>query len=120
MIEVLRSAVNPWDCDVMGHLNVRHYTAHGVAGLAVLGLRIGLGPARLRTERRALRAFDQHLRFHRELRAGAGFVLHAGVLDADPNRVRVYQELRMVGGEVAATMITELGLVAAESGTRAP
>ena len=37
MIEVLRSGVNTWECDQMGHMNVRFYVAKMMEGLAELG-----------------------------------------------------------------------------------
>src|SRR5690349_9444707 len=48
MMEVLRSGVNTWECDQMGHMNVRHYFARANQGISVLGLALGLGPSALR------------------------------------------------------------------------
>src|SRR3972149_8493522 len=48
MIEVVRTGVSPWECDQMGHLNVRHYFGHAVRGFALLGLELGLPPSLMR------------------------------------------------------------------------
>lgn len=95
----------------MGHLNVRHYFARAGQGLAVLAHALGLSPSELRSAGLALRARDQHVRFHRELRPGAAFTLSAGVLAASSETLHVYEEMRAVhSGEVAATFVSELEL----------
>jgi acyl-CoA thioester hydrolase len=35
-VEVWRGGVNTWDCDEMGHMNVRHYVSRAMEGLAGL------------------------------------------------------------------------------------
>jgi acyl-CoA thioester hydrolase len=111
MLEALRSAVNTWECDQMGHLNVRHYFARATQGWAVLGHALGLGPSALRERGLALHAVDQHVRFHHELRPGVPFTLCAGVLRASAERLHVYEELRSVAnGRVSATFVSELRL----------
>ena len=79
MIEVMRSSVNTWECDNMGHMNVRHYSARAADGLARLAMELGLGPRQLAKEGTSVRALAQHLRFHREMRPGATFRVRAGV-----------------------------------------
>lgn len=111
MLEVLRSSVNTWECDQMGHLNVRHYFARANEGLAVLLLKLGLGPVHLREQGLMLRARDQHVRFSRELRPGAAYSVHAGVVSQTESALITYQELRTGHGEVCTTIITELCLL---------
>jgi acyl-CoA thioester hydrolase len=113
MLEVLRASVNTWECDQMGHLNVRHYFARASQGLSLLALQLGLPPAQLRAERRLLRPTDQHVRFHHELRPGAPFTVCAGVLEARSDVLRVYEELRAVASErVSATIVSDVRLLA--------
>jgi acyl-CoA thioester hydrolase len=117
MLEVLRSAVNTWECDQMGHMNVKHYFARATQGLGVLGLSLGYGPTRLRAQGLALRPTAQHVRFNRELRPGAPYTLSAGVLAADGGRLRVYEEMRsLTGDEVAATFVSDVALYDLQSG----
>jgi len=107
MQEVLRSSVNTWDCDQMGHMNVRHYFGRANEGLAVLLLKHGLGPRQLRERGLAPRASDQHLRFMHELRPGAGFSVQAGVVAKSPTLLTFYEELRTLKNELSATIVTE-------------
>jgi len=116
MLEVLRSSVNTWDCDHMGHMNVRRYFAHANSGLAVLSLQLGLSPRRMQEQGLALRARDQHLRFRKELRPGAGFSLHAGAVDQSPSLLTTYAELRTLQSEVSATIVTQSALAVRASG----
>jgi acyl-CoA thioester hydrolase len=121
MMEVLRSSVNEWECDQLGHLNVRHYFARANEGLLVLLGGMGVGPAKLRQEGLALRAIDQHVRFQREMRPGAAFCVRAGVVSATPNTLRAYQEISLrSNSELTATFMSELGLFQFPSGVRKP
>jgi acyl-CoA thioester hydrolase len=121
MIEVLRSGVNTWECDQMGHLNVRHYFGRANQGLVTLALHLGLSPSQLRAEGLVLRARDQHVRFLHELRAGTSFTVHAGVVSASAERLEVYEEMRPVHkAEVAASMLSEVTLVELSSGRERP
>jgi acyl-CoA thioester hydrolase len=116
MIDVLRSSVNTWECDNMGHMNVRHYSARGAEGARRIALELGLGPKKLRGAGLEVRASAQHLRFHRELRPGASFLIRGGVVDASEDRVRIYEEMtRMSDGAVAATIVTDAVLVEAST-----
>lgn len=119
MREVLRSTVNTWDCDQMGHLNVRHYLRHANNGLTVLLLQFGLSPEACRERGLVVRARDQHLRFSRELRPGASFSVQAGVVADSPSLV-AYQEMQTMHGGVSATIVTELSLFEAGSGAEVP
>jgi acyl-CoA thioester hydrolase len=121
MIEVLRSGVNTWECDQMGHLNVRHYFGRANHGLVTLALHLGLSPSQMRAEGLTLRARDQHVRFIRELRPGTHYVVHAGVVSASRERLQVYEEMRLVyRPEVAASMLSEVSLVEVATGRERP
>lgn len=121
MIEVLRSGVNTWECDQMGHLNVRHYLARANQGLVTLALHLGLPPSQLRARGLALRARDQHVRFLRELRPGTSYTVHAGVVSATAQRLFVFEEMRLVHTpQVAASMLSEVGLVEVATGHEQP
>ena len=113
MLEVLRTTVNTWECDQMGHLNVRYYLAHAHAGLSVLALHCGLTPQALRAREAHLRVRDQHLRFHKELRPGTPLCMKAAVLHASADRLRVLQELfsaKTTSSELAATVVSDVEL----------
>ena len=119
LVNVLRSAVNTWECDEMGHMNVRFYVTRSVDALASFGQTIGLGPRVLRDNRQTLAMGEQHIRFLREIHPGTPFLISAGVVSANEDQLTIYQELtNLVSGQVSATFVVEARL--ADSTTRAP
>lgn len=107
MIELARSSVQTWECDQMGHMNVQFYLAKADEGLTALAAALGLSPRAQKSNRAALIAREQHVRFHRELRPGAPFVINGGVLNVRSEGLVAYQEMTNVAdGSVAATFVT--------------
>lgn len=107
MIEVARSSVQTWECDQMGHMNVQFYVAKADEGLAALAAALGLSARAQRSAFAGLIPKEHHIRFHRELRPGAPFVMQGGVLQARHEGVILYEEMRnVVSGDVAATFVT--------------
>jgi acyl-CoA thioester hydrolase len=78
-----RGAVNPWECDQWGHMNVQFYLAKASDAQAHLAARIGLPPSRLRAAGAALRPVTDRTLFKRELRAGDIYVVHSGIRAVD-------------------------------------
>jgi acyl-CoA thioester hydrolase len=119
VIEIGMGSVQIGECDVMGHMNVRHYVSRALEALDWLGLELGLGPAYVREHGAGLVPTDQHIRFVRELPAGTPFSIHGAVVYRRGETFRFYQEIRNVGlGVVAATIVTDM--VLADSRTGAP
>ena len=107
MIETARSSVQTWECDQMGHMNVQFYMAKEAEGMATLASALGL---RTRSEVNAhavLVPREQHIRFHRELRPGAPFIVQGGVLQAKSEGVVLYQEMNNAAtSSLSATFVT--------------
>ena len=121
MIEIGMGSVQTGECDVMGHMNVRHYVSRALGTLAWLGLELGLGPAHALEHSEGLAPADQHIRFLRELPAGAPFAVWGGVVDRRGETLRLYQEIRNVSaGAVAATIVTDAALVDLRTGAPRP
>ena len=119
MIELARSSVQTWECDQMGHMNVQFYVEKSCDALTALGARIGLGPKALRRHGLKLEAAEQHVRFLRELRPGAPYVLRGGVAKAEVMALTAYSELTITGSDtVAATFRTTARLVDAKDGAQ--
>ena len=107
MIEVARSSVQTWECDQMGHMNVQFYVSKADEGMAALATALGLGHHVQRENGTVLVAREHHIRFHRELRPGAAFVVKGGVLRALSEGIEFYEELRtVIPDEVSATFYT--------------
>jgi acyl-CoA thioester hydrolase len=116
MITIGKGSVQQEECDVMGHMNVRHYVARATDALAWLLLEAGLPPSRGR-----LAVVDQHLRFLRELAPGTPFVIRGGVIRQDADRLRTVVEIRNNATDTpAATLVTDLGVWGGADGGFAP
>jgi acyl-CoA thioester hydrolase len=121
MLEYWRGGVEAWDCDEMGHMNVRFWVRRALDGLVMLARDLGLRhPVRLVP-------CDQHIRFVREAHAGAPLFLRGGVLAVEGDGIVVYSEIvHQTGGTIGATFITRVTLedgagaaVALDEATRA-
>ena len=105
MIVIGKGSVQQEECDVMGHMNVRHYVARAADALDWLLLEAGLPPSRGR-----LAVMDQHLRFLREMSPGTPFVIRGGILRVSGDRLRTVVEIRNNATDApAATLVTDLG-----------
>jgi acyl-CoA thioester hydrolase len=121
VIEIGMGSVQTGECDVMGHMNVRHYVARALEAMAWLGLELGLGPAHAREHAAGLVPADQHIRFLRELPAGAPFSVWGGVVGVRGRRLRLYQEIRNTAADqVAATLVADAALVDLRTGEARP
>src|SRR5262245_54334100 len=72
--------VNTWECDEGGHLNVRFYLERAMTGLAFLAAHLGMRPSNA-SAGATLTPLDLYVRYHHEERAGAGLVMHGGVVE---------------------------------------
>ena len=93
-IEVWRGGVNPWQCDQMGHMNVRFYVAHAMEGLAGLAGAMGMSQAFSPRATSTLTVREHHIRFLKEARAGAALHMTAGLLAIDETEASALQILR--------------------------
>lgn len=113
-IEVWRGGVNAWDCDGMGHLNVRYYVAFAMEGLAGLAAELGLPGAFRPGAPSTLMVREHHLRFLREAREGAVLHMRAGVVDLADNEATIVQLIyHSMSGEVCAAIQTRVAHVTA-------
>ena len=108
-VEIWRGGVNTWDCDEMGHMNVRFYVARFMEGLAGLARHLGLPRAFAPDATATLVVQDHHLRFLREARAGAPLYMTGGVVELDETGALVLQVLtHSATGEPCATALARV------------
>ncbi len=77
---VWRGGVNTWECDEMGHMNVRFYLAKAMEGLAGLAARLGMPHAFTPYAEATLIPLEHHIRFLKETHAGAALYMTGGVV----------------------------------------
>jgi acyl-CoA thioester hydrolase len=111
-----RGCANAWDCDEMGHMNVRHYVGKWSEGLGALAAALAMPLAFTRKAGSTIAPVDQHIRFLAEARAGAPLSMQAGIVDFGEANAQVYQEMRHADGRPAATYLTRVAHTDIKSG----
>jgi acyl-CoA thioester hydrolase len=120
-VEIWRGGVNTWDCDEMGHMNVRFYVTRAMEGLAGLAAELGLPHAFSPYANATLVVREQHIRFLREAHAGAALHMLGGVIAISETEARVLQLLvQTATGQLAATFQTTIAHVTPREGEAFP
>ncbi len=108
MIEVWRGGVNTWECDEMGHMNVRFYVTRFMEGLAGLARALHLPHAFAPHASSTLIVREHHLRFLKEAQAGAPLWMRGGVVSHDEASARLLFEMLHADGAPAATVLVRV------------
>ncbi|MCA8902164.1 MAG: acyl-ACP thioesterase [Hyphomonas sp.] len=103
-----RGSCNQWDCDEMGHMNVRVYAEKQAEGLAVFAHALGMPHAFSRNSPSTIVPVDQHIRFVREVLPGRPLSMKGCLLSVGESDAVVYQELRHEDGQLAACFRTRI------------
>ena len=91
-LEVWRGSVNTWECDAMGHMNVRFYGVRALEGLVGLAAAMGMPRAFSPTAGATLLVREQHIRFLREALAGTVLTLRGWVAELGETEARLVQD----------------------------
>jgi acyl-CoA thioester hydrolase len=117
-VEVWRGCVNTWECDEMGHMNVRFYVAKAMEGLVGLAAALGMPQAFSPHANATLLVREQHIRFQREARPGAPLFMRGAVIEMAENEARLLLVLFHANGEPAASFQTVAAHIAAGDDAR--
>ncbi|MEM7767168.1 MAG: thioesterase family protein [Pseudomonadota bacterium] len=120
MITVWQGSANTWDCDEMGHMNVRVYVEKAHEGLGTIAHALHLPRAFKANGFSTLLPTDQHIRFMREALPGAPLNMRACVLEHGECDALIYQELCHGNGDVSAAFRTRVRHAEARSGRAFP
>ncbi len=109
MIEIWRGNANAWECDELGHMNVKFYLAKAGEAIAGLAAQTGLKAIHRADSNATLLPTALHIRFLAEVRPGAPLMIEGGwsaIGDTDCSAVLV---MRHGGtGKPAATFRIDL------------
>ncbi|MEM8616638.1 MAG: thioesterase family protein [Pseudomonadota bacterium] len=120
MIPLWAGSANTWDCDEMGHMNVRVYVEKAMEGLGAFALEIGMPHAFRLGALSTLLPSEHHIRYIREVHPGRPLSMRGCVLEWDETSVLLYQDMRHADGRPAAAFRTRLKHVEAGSGRAFP
>jgi acyl-CoA thioester hydrolase len=117
LFETARGTVHTWQCDHMGHINVRAYGEFFEEACWQLYNRVGITPALLRSGTFHMAAVQQNIRYIQELLAGDVIVVRSTVTDIRGKVLKFAHELRNVEtGALCAT--SEFTVVCLDSEAR--
>lgn len=119
-VEVWGGGVNTWECDRMGHMNVRFYVAKAMDGLAGLAAELGMPRIFAPGAQATLIVREQHIRFLREARPGAPLSITGGVIGMGEADARLLFLMRHQDGELAASFQTVVAHATAGEGRAFP
>lgn len=117
--ELLRTSVQTWEIDGMGHMNVQFYSEKAASALSVLSLTLGHGPSAVRETGMRLTADGNHIRFLREQRPGAAIFLRGGVASVGERDLTCYVEMvNAATNDVAAAFIAPASFKSVKTGEK--
>lgn len=119
-VEVWGGGVNTWECDRMGHMNVRYYVAKAMDGLAGLAAELGMPRVFAPGAQATLIVREHHIRFLREAHPGSFLYMTGGVLEMGECDARLLLTFFHPSGEPCATFNTVVAHVTAEEGRPFP
>ena len=121
MVETARGTVHRWQCDHMGHVNVRAYGERFEEACWQFYAMIGLKPSRLRSGEIHMAAVQQDIAYRKELYGGDVVIVRTTMLEVRDKVIRfVHEMINGETGDIAATCtFTVVCLDAAERRARA-
>ena len=103
-VETARGVVHRWQCDHMGHVNVRAYGERFEEACWVYYAMLGIAPSRLRAGELNMAAVRQDTAYLRELLGGDVVVVRTTMLEVRPKVLRfVHAMANLETGETCAT-----------------
>lgn len=102
-VEVWCGGVNTWECDEMGHLNVRFWVAKAMEALAGLARELGMPRAFAPDAGATLAIRELHMRFLKEAHPGGALYADGGVAELGEEEARLLILMRHPDGTPAAT-----------------
>ncbi|MEP3247616.1 MAG: thioesterase family protein [Sneathiella sp.] len=93
LIPCYRGGVEAWECDQMEHMNVQFYSTKAAAAFSHLQHALGLSPARIRNEKKALRFTSLRIQYKSEMRLGGLMHGLAGIRSVDAEGITGFLHL---------------------------
>ena len=117
--ETARGTVHAWQCDHMGHANLRAYGEFFEQAVWQVFHRIGMTPSVLRGEEVRMAGVQQNISYRRELLPGDVVLVRSRLLEISEKKLRMQHEMvHLESDEVCAT--SEITAVCIDPRTRRP
>jgi acyl-CoA thioester hydrolase len=119
MFETARGTVHSWQCDHMGHANLRAYGEFFEQALWHVFHRIGITPSLLRGDAIRMAGVQQSIHYKKELWPGDLVLVKSQLVEMRERSLKMRHEMQHVeSGDVCATC--ELTAVCIDARTRKP
>lgn len=117
MIEIWRGNANAWECDELGHMNVKFYLAKASEAIAGLAAHAGLKDIHRAESNATLLPTALHIRFLAEVRPGAPLMIEGGWSTIDGTGCSAVLVMRHGGtGQPVATFRIDLDHISPRNG----
>ena len=121
MVETGRGTMHAWQCDHMGHVNVRAYGEKFEEACWQIYAMFGIAPSMLRAGEIKMAVVQQDIAYKRELYGGDVVVVRTAVDEVRDRVVRfVHEMVNLETGEVAATSTVTVVCLDSEAGRSRP
>jgi len=94
-----------WECDELGHLNMRHYVYKTAQARAGLIIRMGLPEAFKKDATSSIRVKDFHIKYQGEARPGDPLKIESGVISLQEDTAKLCHIMYHADGRIAATVV---------------
>ena len=119
MFETARGTIHAWQCDHMGHANLRAYGELFEQALWHVFQRIGITPSVLRGDTIRMAGVQQNITYSKELLPGDLVLVRSNLVEMRERSLKMRHEMQHVeSGEICATC--ELTAVCLDARTRKP
>lgn len=105
-----------WECDELGHLNMRHYMYKVGQARQMLFIRLGLPHAFKKGAHSTVRVDEFHIKYLAEARPGAPLHIHSAVLDISETSMRLIHVMRHYDGRPACSVTETVSHIARRTG----
>jgi len=94
-----------WECDELGHLNMRHYVGKFSQARHFLFIKLGLINAFKASALSTVRVKDLHIKYQGEARPGQPLKIMSAILSAEAQTIRLCHIMYHADGRIAATQV---------------
>lgn len=94
-----------WECDELGHLNMRHYVYKTAQARAGLIIRMGLAEAFKQGATSSIRVKDLHIKYQGEARPGDPLKIESALLSLEETTAKLCHVMYHADGRIAATIV---------------
>jgi len=107
-LETWRGEASSWECDQLGHLNMKHYMAKAEQARQMFMMHLGLSHAFRDGALSSVRVREFHIRFVNEALPGSGLRFETALTGIGPDDVSLVHMMSHQDGRIAATIHEKL------------